>query len=152
MRRAGWRLHQGARRAILALRDNAAPLADQLSCLADEYSAGGDVAVDFAVTGSPRPVAPAASLAAYRAAQEALTNARKHAPGQPVSVRLEFTPSQITVLAANPLPAAAPGGPLAATGSGHGLSGLAERAALSGGTLTAGPEDGQWRVTMRLPA
>ena len=105
-----------ARRAILALRDNAAPLPEQLSGLAEEYSADGDVPVDFAVTGTPRPVAAEVSLAAYRTAQEALTNARKHAPGQPVSLRLEFAPSEIAVQVANPMPAVTAGGPLAATG------------------------------------
>jgi signal transduction histidine kinase len=37
---------------------------------------------DFQVAGPPRPAAAEAGLAAYRTAQEALTNARKHAPGQ----------------------------------------------------------------------
>jgi signal transduction histidine kinase len=41
---------------------------------------------------------------------------------------------------------------LAATGGGHGLTGLRERAALGGGTLSAGPIDGQWRVWLRIPA
>ncbi len=141
-----------ARRAILALRDNAAPLPDQLADLAHEYSNDGDVPVDFAVTGSPRPVAAEASLAAYRTAQEALTNARKHAPGQPVSLRLEFSPAEIVVRVANPLPAVTAGGPLATTGAGRGLTGLRERAALGGGSLEAGPRDGQWLVRMRIPA
>jgi signal transduction histidine kinase len=141
-----------ARRAILALRDAAAPLPDQLSELALEYSTDGDVPVDFAVTGSPRPVAADVSLAAFRTAQEALTNARKHAPGEPVSLRLEFTPAEIAVLVANRLPAVSADRPLAAVGAEHGLTGLRERAALGGGTLRAGPEDGQWLVRMRMPA
>ncbi len=141
-----------ARRAILALRDNAAPLPDQLADLAQEYSTSGDVPVEFAVTGSPRPVAAEASLAAYRTAQEALTNARKHAPGEPVSLRLEFSAAEIVVRVSNPLPAVIADGPLAATGAGHGLTGLRERAALGGGVLAAGPQDGQWLVSMRIPA
>jgi signal transduction histidine kinase len=141
-----------ARRAILALRDDAAPLPDQLSALAEEYRADGDGPVDFQVAGSPRPVAAEAALAAYRTAQETLTNARKHAPGQPVRLCLQFSPTDIAVRAANPLPQVRPGGPLAATGSGHGLTGLRERAALAGGTLTAGPADGEWQVCLRIPA
>jgi signal transduction histidine kinase len=140
-----------ARRAIMALRDDAAPLADQLAALAGEYRADGDVAVDVTVTGTPRPVAAEAALAAYRTAQEALTNARKHAPGQPVRLSLDFSPGVIAVRAANPLPARG-GGPLAATGAQYGLTGLRERAALAGGTLTAGPADGEWRVGLRIPA
>jgi signal transduction histidine kinase len=69
-----------ARRAILALRDDAAPLADQLAALAGEYQADGDLDVDFTVTGPPRTVAAEAALAAYRTAQEALTNARNTRP------------------------------------------------------------------------
>ena len=47
--------------------------------------------------GQPRAIGTDPGLAVYRAAQEALTNARKHAPGAEVSVRLDFTP-KITVL------------------------------------------------------
>jgi len=141
-----------ARRAILALRDDAPPLRDQLSALAEEYRAGGDAPVDFQVAGSPRPVAGQAGLAAYRTAQEALTNARKHAPGRLVRLCLQFSETEIAVRVTSPLPEARPGGPLAATGSGHGLTGLRERAALAGGTLTAGPADGEWQVCLRIPA
>ena len=131
-----------ARRAIMALRDDAAPLADQLSALAREYRADGDVAIDFTVTGVPRPVTAEAALTAYRTAQEALTNARKHAPGQPVRLSLEFAAEDIAVQVANPAPVLTAGGPLAASGGQYGLTGLRERAALGGGTLTAGLADG----------
>ena len=49
------------------------------------------------------------------------------------------------------LAAADGAGPLAHAGAGYGLTGLRERAALAGGTLTAGPEDGQWSVHLRIP-
>jgi signal transduction histidine kinase len=127
-------------------------LAGQLRALADEYRADGEAAVEFAVTGEPRPVAAEAGLTVYRTAQEALTNARKHAPGRPVRLCLQFSETEIAVRVTNPLPEARPGGPLAATGSGHGLTGLRERAALAGGTLTAGPADGEWQVCLRIPA
>jgi signal transduction histidine kinase len=157
--RAGASTREGlaeARRAILALRDNTAPeslrpLAEQLRALTQEYRIDGDMAVDFHVTGEPRPVGAEAGLTAYRTAQEALTNARKHAPGQPVSLCLEFTTVDMTVRVANPLPPTDATGPLAHTGTGYGLTGLRERAALGGGTLSAGPEDGQWRVRLRIP-
>ncbi|HEY3954108.1 MAG TPA: histidine kinase [Streptosporangiaceae bacterium] len=140
-----------ARRAILALRGDAPPLPDQLSALAGEYRTDGGT-VEFTVTGPPRPVPAEAGLAAYRTAQEALTNARKHAPGQPVSLALEFLDGEMTVRVANPLPAAGGGTPLAATGAGYGLAGLRERAVLGGGTLTSGPAGGQWQVCLRIPA
>jgi signal transduction histidine kinase len=141
-----------ARRAILALRDDAAPLPDQLSSLASQYRAVGDLAVDFTVTGPPRPLSEQVSLVAYRTAQEALTNARKHAPGQPITVGLTFEPAQVTVSVVNPLPSVPGQGPLAAVGAGYGLTGLRERAELAGGTLEAGPADGAWRVCLKIPA
>jgi len=140
-----------ARRAVLALRDDAAPLPDQLSSLAAQYRAVGDLAVDFTVTGPPRPLSEQASLVAYRTAQEALTNARKHAPGQPVALSLGFEAAQITIGVVNPLPPGDDHRPLAAVGAGAGLAGLRERATLAGGTLEAGPAAGAWRVCLRIP-
>jgi signal transduction histidine kinase len=153
--RAGTLTREGlatARRAILALRDEAAPLPDQLSSLVGEYRATGDLAVDFTVSGTARPLSAEVSLVAFRTAQEALTNARKHAPGQPVTVSLGFEDAEITVGVVNPLPPAGGQGPLAAVGAGYGLTGLRERAALADGTLEAGPADGTWRVALRIPA
>ena len=153
--RAGTWTREGmaaARRAVLALRDDAAPLPDQLSSLAEEYRTVGDLAVDFTITGEVRPVSAEASLAAYRTAQEALTNARKHSPGQPVTLRLGFEPEQITVDVVNPLPPRRAKGPLADTGAGYGLTGLRERATLAGGALEAGPVGGNWQVSLRIPA
>jgi signal transduction histidine kinase len=160
--RAGTFTREGmaeARRAILALRDGGGdaasaaprPLAEQLRSLAEGYSAEGGPPVQFTVTGEPRPVTPEAGLTVYRTAQEALTNARKHAPGQPVTLALEFTPSQVTVDILNPLPSADTPRPLAGAGTGYGLIGLQERAALGGGSLIAGPAGGQWRVSLRIP-
>ena len=140
-----------ARRAILALRGNGGPLAEQMSALAERYRSDGDL-VEFSVTGEPRPVGAEAGLAAYRAAQEALTNARKHAPGQRVSVDLAFRPEEVEVRVVNPMPADGERGELSKSGAGYGLTGLRERAALGGGTLEAGPADGQWRVCLRIPA
>jgi signal transduction histidine kinase len=149
-----------ARRAILALRDTAdsgpaAPvrsLAEQLRALTDEYRADGDAPVDFSAAGEPRPVGAEAGLTAFRTAQEALTNARKHAPGQPVSVTLRFDPAATTVHVVNPLPPEGTAGSLAHSGAGYGLTGLRERAALIGGTLITGPADGQWSVCLTIPA
>lgn len=164
-----------ARRAVTTLRDTAArppdPLAVQLARLVAEFRESGDAPASLRVGGTERPAGAETELAVFRTAQEALTNARKHAPGQPVTVTLEFAPDAVELRAVNPLPAppsAAPAGPagsrpagsgssgsgpgsLAASGGGHGLTGLRERAALAGGTLTAGPDDGQWLVCLRIP-
>jgi signal transduction histidine kinase len=141
-----------ARRAILALRDDVAPLPDQLAALAREHRTDGEEPVEFTVTGEPRPVGAEAGLAAYRTAQEALTNARKHAAGLPVRCDLDYSATHVTVRIVNKLPAVSGTGPLAATGAGYGLTGLRERAALGGGTLSAGPVDGTWQVCLRIPA
>jgi signal transduction histidine kinase len=156
------------RRAILALRegsdagdgaaaaptDSSAPtrLVAELRKLTEEHRADGDAIIDLELIGEPRKVGAEAALTAYRTAQEALTNARKHAPGEPVTVGLTFTSAHLEVRVVNPLPAADGAGPLAHAGAGYGLTGLRERAALAGGTLTAGPEDGQWSVHLRIPA
>ena len=155
------------RRAILALREGsdagdgaaAAPtdssvptrLVAELRKLTEEHRADGDAIIDLELIGEPRKVGAEAALTAYRTAQEALTNARKHAPGEPVTVGLTFTSAHLEVRVVNPLPAADGAGPLAHAGAGYGLTGLRERAALAGGTLTAGPEDGQWSVHLRIP-
>jgi signal transduction histidine kinase len=153
------------RRAITALRegsdaaDAAAPatgpaptrLVAELRRLTEEHQGDGDAAVDLELIGEPRPVGAETALTAYRTAQEALTNARKHAPGEPVTIGLTFAPAALEVRVVNALPAADGAGPLAHTGGGYGLTGLRERAALAGGTLTAGPEDGQWSVHLRIP-
>ena len=90
-------------------------------------------------------------MAAYRTAQEALTNARKHAPGQPVTLRLGYDPDQITLSVVNPIPPEHTERPLADTGGRFGLVGLRERAALAGGTFEAGPDGRTWQVRLRIP-
>jgi signal transduction histidine kinase len=127
------------------------PLVTELRALTEKYRADGDAVIDFDVTGAARPVGPEAALTAYRTAQESLTNARKHAPGQPVTLSLTFTPGELEVQVVNALPADAAAGPLARAGAGYGLTGLRERAALAGGTLTTGPDGGRWRVCLRIP-
>ncbi|GAB3961933.1 histidine kinase [Actinoallomurus acanthiterrae] len=86
---------------------------------------------------------------AYRTVQEALTNARKHAPDATVSVVVDGSAgADLTIDVRNPLVNAASGIP----GSGTGLIGLAERATLSGGRLEHGPTpDGEFLVRAWLP-
>jgi signal transduction histidine kinase len=127
-------------------------LVGRLQALADEHRAAGDAAVDFTVTGTPRPLGADAALTAFRTTQEALTNARKHAPGQPVSIAVSYKPQEMTLRVSNPLPPDDAVAPLADAGAGYGLTGLRERAALAGGTLTAGEDGGRWQVQLHLPA
>jgi hypothetical protein len=103
------------------------------------------------ITGPRRPVPPEAGLALYRTVQEALTNARKHAPAAPVTVALDYADADVTATVTNGAPSATPGA-LAPIGGGHGLVGLRERAELGGGTLTAGPTDNGWHVSVTIPS
>jgi signal transduction histidine kinase len=98
----------------------------------------------------PGPVPPMVGHAVYRIVQEALTNAAKHAPGAPVTVRLVRCRAATAVTVTNPRP---PGGPLPGRVQGRrGLTGLAERARLTGGTLTAAATPGGgFTLTADLP-
>ncbi len=89
---------------------------------------------------------------ALRIVQEALTNARKHATAAPVELRLDGAPGRgLTIEVRNPVPALATAEPKI-PGTGAGLLGLAERAALSGGRLEHGPDEhGQFRLHAWLP-
>ncbi len=90
---------------------------------------------------------------AYRIVQEALTNARKHAPGAPVRVSLSGGPgNDLAIEVRNALPAEATGlGRPAVPGAGQGLIGLGERAALAGGRLEHGPTGADFRLAAWLP-
>jgi signal transduction histidine kinase len=90
---------------------------------------------------------PAVSETAYRVVEEGLTNAAKHAPGQPVSVSLRGEGDTLLVTVANPAPSSS-----AAAGGRRGLPGLDERVRLAGGLLRHGYADGRFRLTAMLPA
>ena len=94
----------------------------------------------------PEPV----GLAAYRIVQEALANAARHAPGSAVEAAVLALGERLEISVRNEAPPAGPAnGP---AGVGHGLTGMRERAALLGGTLSAGPDPrGGYRVTATLP-
>ncbi|MFD5967043.1 sensor histidine kinase [Streptomyces sp. NPDC060311] len=100
----------------------------------------------------PDPAAVPASVGrtAYRIAQEALTNARKHAPGTEVTVSVTGAPGDGLALSVRNAP---PRGEVPhVPGSGQGLIGLTERATLAGGTLEHGPTPGGgFEVRARLP-
>jgi signal transduction histidine kinase len=110
--------------------------------------------VDLRVEGAVRDVPAAVDLAAYRIVQEALTNAVRHAPGRPVTVRLARDGDGLSVDVDGAGGSGAGGAlPPGTAGSGYGLVGLRERAHAVGGTFAAGPTpDGGFRVTARLPA
>jgi signal transduction histidine kinase len=88
----------------------------------------------------------------YRIVQESLSNASQHAPGAAVTVTLDHDAEVVQLRVAN-----GPGGPSAArsgreSGPGHGLTGMRERVALLGGSLSAGPTPaGGFVVSAVLP-
>ncbi|WP_240351015.1 sensor histidine kinase [Streptomyces olivoreticuli] len=107
-----------------------------------ESAAAAGTAARFERSGEPQPLAPVADHAAYRIAQEGLTNAYKHAPGAPITVSLRYEPDSMVVEVANgPVPGDSGPWPAAVSG-GQGLTGLRERARLVGGMVHAGPVDG----------
>lgn len=98
-------------------------------------------------------VAPEVGTAAYRIVQEALSNARRHAPSEPVGVDLAMGEEGLGIRVANPIDGAAPGSSTETSGGGHGLIGMRERASAVGGSVTAGARDGnEFVVEALLPA
>ncbi|MGS2618552.1 sensor histidine kinase [Micromonospora sp. LZ34] len=100
------------------------------------------------VYGEPAPLPESVSQAAYRVAQEAVTNALKHATGATVlDVRIRYLAHEVEVDVTDDGRASRP-----ANADGLGLIGMRERVATHGGALEVGPRDhGGWRVRARFP-
>ncbi len=84
--------------------------------------------------------------------QESLSNATQHAPGAAVTVSVNHSAGTVSLRVAN-----GPGGPTGPAGNehgpGHGLTGMRERVAVLGGSLSAGPAPGGgFVVSAVLPA
>jgi signal transduction histidine kinase len=128
-------------------------LADLPALLDDSQRAGVRVRLADELA-EPSAVPAATGRTAYRIVQEALTNARKHAGGALVDVRLAGAPGgglSVTVRNGRPVGAAMPAG-APVPGAGAGLVGLTERASLAGGRLAYGRSpDGGFEVSAWLP-
>lgn len=131
------------RQALSALRGELTPLEDFLSELVS--TADG---AEVTVTGERRRLPAEASQAVRRVAQEALTNVRKHADGARVEVRLDYGEQEVTLDVRN---SGGRPGELDGSGGGYGLLGMRERAELLGGSLDAGPDEGGFMVTLKVP-
>jgi signal transduction histidine kinase len=108
--------------------------------------------VGFQLAGEPVPVSAEVTHTVVRAAQEALTNAVKYAPGAERSMALTFGDGVLKLSVVNG-PAREGARSDMAGGTGLGLVGMRERVALLGGTLRAGPDDrGGWSVELEVPA
>lgn len=118
----------------------------------DELVAGAraaDMMVELEETGSPLPLRPMVDLTLYRVVQEALTNARRHAPGAAVGIAVAHRDTGVLVTVRNTAP---PRRPPSGAGGGHGLLGMRERVQQAGGWLVFGPTpDGGWRLRADLP-
>ncbi|MFB9684135.1 sensor histidine kinase [Amycolatopsis plumensis] len=114
------------------------------SLVATTRLAGTDVTADLG--GDLAAVPPVVSREVYRILQECLTNAVRHAGRVPVTVVVAVAAHELRARVANPL-----GSGTHRSGGGRGLRGMAERMAVLGGELSAGPVDGQWEVVVRVP-
>ncbi|MEQ4716985.1 histidine kinase [Nonomuraea sp. B19D2] len=124
------------------------PTLAQLDALFEEVRAAGQqVEVDDVI--DRRELLPTQiGRHAYRIVQEALTNARKHAPGSRVRAELGGRPGEgLRIQVSNPAPSGAPAGP----GGRLGLVGLAERTRMAGGTITHSIHNGRFVLDARLP-
>jgi signal transduction histidine kinase len=131
------------RRLLGVLRDDAGaettrspqPGLDQLITLVDEARDTAGFGIRLIVTGPVMPLDPGIELTAYRIVQEALTNARRHAPRAPVDVELHYADDALRLSIRDSGPGRTAGD---APDGGHGLLGMRERAAMAGGTLRTG--------------
>ncbi|MDT0344543.1 sensor histidine kinase [Streptomyces sp. DSM 44938] len=124
------------------------PGLEQLGELVDEARDASSATTRLIVEGRVRPLGPGVELTAYRIVQEALTNARRHAPGAAVDVELHYADDALRLRVRDNGPS---GGDM--NGAGHGLLGMRERAAMVGGSLRAGPaRRGGFLIEATLPA
>ena len=139
------------RHSVAALRESpvgAVPLPEAVAALAAETQAAG-IVVELAVEGRPRPLDARAELTLYRAAQEGLTNVRKHARASRVDLRLDYRdPAAVTLTIHD----TGLGSDPAAESTGFGLLGLNERARQLGGRLTIETAPGAgYELMLTLP-
>lgn len=97
---------------------------------------------------APAQIPDACSLATYRIVQESVTNARRHARGAPVRIKLNFNRTELSVVVENG-PGASTNGSSAPAGAG--IAGMRQRAAAIGGRLEAGATAGGFRIAAELP-
>jgi len=140
-----------ARRAVAALRSDTPPLPESLTALLESHREQGDRG-ELVIEGSVRSLSPEVSLALMRTVQEALTNARRHAPGSTVGVRLIYDLAATSVIVTNDAAARAPTVVGAPQSGGYGLAGMRERLELAGGSLVAGPGPEGWTVRAEVPS
>ena len=133
------------RTVLSVLHEEPAPFADVDALVAEATAAGQHAEL----ADSAGPVPPETARTLYRVVQEGLTNARKHAPGAPVTVTIDRGPGDAVSVAVRN--AAATTEPLDLPGAGAGLIGLAERLRLLDGSLKSGPAGDGWQLRAVIP-
>jgi signal transduction histidine kinase len=126
-------------------------LADVATLVAATRRAGVIIELSMPANGNAA-VSHAIGLCAYRIVQEALSNAGRHAPGARVLVTVERDPGELRLEVANGPPTTSGQAPVRGVRPGHGISGMRERVALLGGSISAGPNAvGGFAVNAVLP-
>ncbi|WP_406206534.1 histidine kinase [Kitasatospora sp. NBC_01560] len=121
----------------------------QLPALLDTARSAGSP-VEARIDLPPGQLPGVLSREGYRIVQEGITNALKYAPGEPISIRIALREGRLELRCANALRTAGPSRSSPRRG-GKGLRGVRERAVLLGGEASAGPEGGEWVLTVRVP-
>jgi signal transduction histidine kinase len=137
-----------ARQAVGALRGDALPTVAELPALIENYKADINLDVTLRIEGGARTLPANPSLALYRAAQEALTNVARYAPGACTTVTVRYESGRTSLSVDNGVSSAPP---REGMGGGHGLEGLRERIERAGGTMSAGATADGWRVEIEVP-
>lgn len=139
---------EDVRRSVSALATDRPrpPLLDSLRQLAADATPPAHLAVE----GEPAPLSTATEHALHRAAQEGLTNIRKHARATASTLTLDFRGAASVLLRVTDDGRA--GSVASPAGSGYGLRGLRERIDLLGGSVRAGPRPaGGFELAVELP-
>jgi len=144
------------RRAVQALRPAALEtfsLPEAIAGLVADFEQATHIHTAWQVKGEVAPLPLCLALPLYRAAQEALTNIRRHATeAQQVTVQLRYDPEEVVLSVENDGVPPSPAPVVEREGGGHGLRGLRERAEALGGEFSARPDEtGGFRLEMRLP-
>jgi signal transduction histidine kinase len=138
-----------AQRALQMLREGESPGPASLADLIMDTATALGIPITLDVRGAPRVPGGDAELTLYRVVQEALTNVAKHAGrGARVTVRLSWASAGVEVSIVD---SGGDGVDAGLPSGGCGLVGMAERTALIGGRLHAGPSDGGFAVQLWLP-
>ncbi|MCB5181416.1 sensor histidine kinase [Streptomyces antimicrobicus] len=139
-------------RVLLVLRESAQPPSQRPTLQeADrllESARSSGARVESQLSGPLERLPGPVTREGYRILQEALTNVLRHCGPVPVQVRVSVDVRGLDLEVTNPLPT---GRPRLTTGTGSGLRGMRERAALLGGEAESGPYNDEWRVRVRLP-